>query len=119
MYVEHRRGSLEHAYCVPLDAFGPIDEETKIPQNIKIFIEKLAINLNNRDWLVQIQTVRSRMIPSAHDMIAILKRNANDVTTNEMILAVAQVFNMQSYCHFQHTVEYLIDFVGTLDRPCE
>ena len=106
-------------YCLPLKAFGPIDDRAKIPRTLAIIIQKLVKNLNGIEWLAIIQTtMRSGPLTASQIKAVLDKSHANEeLTTKEMLMAVAQIFLNDNGCYSQYSLAYRFGLDTHLDAP--
>lgn len=114
-YYSAKETAASNANCVLPEAFGATDKTFQIPTHLVTIIRKLAKDLNNGAWMDQINTAMQGDIPSAKQMKTMLSGNINKFSTNDMIVAVAWFFRIDSYCYGQDTLSkrFLVSDMST------
>lgn len=94
--------------CVPLDAFGSIDDHAlKIPDKLLIIIRKLFENFNgNEKWRDIVAVAVRAEIPSADRIIFILNEDVGKLQIDDMIWVVMRFFAIDHYCYDQRPLIY-------------
>lgn len=104
---------------------GGIDEQSGIPRKLGPYIDKLVQNLssNGNGWMTTINTEIGEKIkepvPKTQQMKMVLDRNIDDLSTQDMLMAIVWFSRINHRCYLLDSMEERFDKSKKLQNLCK
>lgn len=105
--------------CVPLKAYGASTKKRGIPDNLMTIIGKLRSAFDGVGWMNNLAHEMESRVNNGYDMKIALRKNVDELTVYEMVMAVAWFFRMDFGCFDLSTLMVRFKRIPELSDSCK